>query len=242
MPNVEPKNLDYSAMAKAAQLDALPPEMCQHVYEALMSFLHLCWGVPPTSESVRTSLEGIRDAANDAAVALNGLFTAYSAAHSAALVLLCGATHEPPEDYLSFHRQSMKLRMIAGCAENAICNVPTLPRGNPGKQEFRALILALHAANSRSGWYTEKSDYDEASDSDMTVYSGRFVAFVCEAMRQLKPFLRAAPVNCWPKNLDLGTDSITPAETNAVGRAIKAIRQTDEATPTIPRDVRPNRE
>jgi hypothetical protein len=228
MPNFSSQSLDYDALVKNAGIKCFTDEERECVFRALNNFMHLCWGAPPKSESVKTSLLGISTAAAAAAGAVRKLGDSFSFANSAAHVMLFEETGLPLEDYQALWKQSTKLQMISQCAENAAKKVPTLPRGNPGKLEFHSLILSLHAAfdsDRNIGWYTETSDYDVASDSDKIAYSGEFVEFVCEAFRQIKRYLRGASVPCWPGQADVSTDAITKAETNAIGRAIKAARQ-----------------
>jgi hypothetical protein len=79
-------------------------------------------------------------------------------------------------------------------------------RGPKGHPELAELIRFFQHRFPGIGKYTTKDDYDDGSDSDRTVYAGRFVSFMEELSNQVRP--------CLPD------DGISPAN---FGRYIKHV-------------------
>jgi hypothetical protein len=241
MPDFSSQSLDYKVMAGQADVNHFDDKARERIYRALDEFVALYWGGPPKSEHVKTSLLKISSAAIVAADAIKKLADTYSAGNPAAHMMLCDETELPMEDYHALFEQSMKLRVISQCAEKVMKKVPKLPRGNPGKHEFHGLVFALHDISlsaGGAGWFTVKADDNPDSDAgtvpDKYIFKGAFVYFVCAALRQAKPFLRGAPISCWPAGVDVKTDAIIDAERDAIGRAIKAARMSMKQGQEIP--------
>ena len=179
---------------------------------------------------------------------------ALSAANSEAWVELFIALTPPLQQWLKdfdrndLRKLSVRLPMIADAAGSAARSVPTLPRGRPGKDEFSRLVLRLHGtfeAAGGKGWYRVKDEADEITNSSTDKFDGPFVTFLCEAIRQIKPFLQGAPVKrLLPYGADLSTEGITEREQNAMGKAIKdmkAIKAARQRQQREPRTRRPSR-
>ncbi|MGA2380794.1 MAG: hypothetical protein ABSG85_15965 [Spirochaetia bacterium] len=226
-PGFSATDFDYDALCAGLRR----PLDRQKVFEALRIFIFENWGRTPTSNSVVKSLLRIEKASKNAVPPLERLFLAFSVANSEAHVELRAAIPLRMEDFPDYHdfrKLANRLPLIARAAGTAAHKVPKLQRGRPGKGEFSGLVLRLHKAFEAAGgkgWITFKSDYDVQSDSDTYTVGGAFLPFLCDAIRQIKPFLRGAPVQrLLPEGVDVNTDGITERERNAVAQAISALR------------------
>ncbi len=229
-PLFQQTNIDYSLL-KNGLPKPLPEDQ---VFQALLFFVFTSWGRHPTSKSVVKSLRGIEKASKYAPT-LKKIFMAFNAVNSEAWSELTDALCPLLQNWIQkdFDRNALlalstRLPLIADAAGRAAQNVYTLPRGRPGKDEFSSLVLRLRKPFESAGgksWYNSKSDYDEANDSDVNAVGGPFVTFVCEAVRQIKPYLRGAPVTgLLPNGIKVNTNKISDKEQNAIGKAIKDMK------------------